>query len=218
MDGLLPTADPLIVAGALRKAVMARVQRQLGPETPLPSFFSGHRADGTPALQRDGSHLAFAFDPFSRRAFVLAPHTVQRREETTDESARLALLHSAMSGFHELRAGSAGLLTMEVSSTDDRVLAESKTWRSVTPYVVNRHAKKSTAYESLAEDVRREASANGLPMPEVVVREARGIVGLGLAGSLDLSFPEPITGPLLLGRLRHKGGGLFVALEYSGQN
>ena len=65
-DGLAPTPQPNEIARALRRAVMARVQDELGAHTGLPAFFTGHELDGSPAQTQRHPHLTFVFDPHSR--------------------------------------------------------------------------------------------------------------------------------------------------------
>jgi len=212
--GLTEHADPMAVARALRRAVMARVQRVLGESTALPAFFSGHEPDGALARSQLHPHLAFVFDPGRARLLVVAPHVLDRREATTDELAHLRVLEEALRGFYELRAGTAGLLTVRAAIPDrttDPLLVASRTWESLTPYHVTRHTKKVGADEALAIDLRAECRRVGLPVPHVESTECRGVPGVGLVGHARLAFEPAIEGPVLLGRCRHMGGGLFAA-------
>lgn len=213
--GLTEHADPMGVARALRRAVMARVQEVLGHSTTLPAFFSGHEPDGAPAKSQLHPHLAFVFDPRSARLLVTAPHILDRREATRDEVANLRVLGEALRGFHELRAGTPGFLKLRTVVADratDPLLVASRTWESVTPYHVTRHTKKVGADEALAIDLRAECRRVGLPVPHVESTECRGVPGVGLVGQARLAFEVAIEGPVLLGRCRHTGGGLFAAV------
>lgn len=213
--GLAEGADPIGVSKALRRAVMARAQQVLG-DSALPSFFSGHGLDGGPAKSELDPHLAFAFDPAGARLLVVAPHVLDRREATTDELAALGVLEQALRDFHELRAGLAGFLKVRATiadSTTDPLLAASRTWESLSPYHVTRHAKKVRADEALAIDLRAECRRLGLPAPRVKVTEWRGVSGVGLVGHARLTFEVAVQGPLLLGRCRHTGGGVFAAVS-----
>jgi CRISPR-associated protein Csb2 len=213
--GLAEQADAIGIARALRRAVMARTQAVLGDSTVLPAFFSGHEPDGAPAKSQLHPHVAFVFDPRGARLLVVAPHVLDRREATRDEVANLSVLEEALRDFHELRAGTAGLLKVRATIADrttDPLLVASRTWESSTSYHVTRHAKKVGADEALAIDLRAECRRIGLPAPHVEWTECRGVPGVGLVGWARLAFEVAVEGPLLLGRCRHTGSGLFAAV------
>jgi CRISPR-associated protein Csb2 len=58
----------------------------------------------------------------------------------------------------------------------------------------------------VAEECRRLR----LPRMDVEVLEARGLARAGLAGRTRLRFATAVAGPILIGRDRHFGGGLFA--------
>jgi CRISPR-associated protein Csb2 len=210
--GLAATPLPTEVARALRRAVMARVQEVLGSGTSLPSFFTGHGRDGLPTGTED-PHLTFAFDPGAKRLLIVAPHVIDRRTPTQEEVTHLASLEAAVSDLRELRAGSSGRLILRASSIypdSDPLFAPSRSWESVTPYQVTRHMKQVGAMEALSADLRIECRRRGLPEPRITPRGLRGVPGLGLVGSARLMFEVAVEGPVILGRSRHIGGGLFV--------
>lgn len=210
--GVAGQPDPLDIARALRRAVMARVQANLGARERLAPFFSGHAEDGAPVRRSHSSHLSFAFEPDLRRLLILAPHVVERRAPTHSELDHLRTLDAALEGFSQLRAGHAGIFSLSPAPMEeggDSLLACSRVWKTVTPYVVTRHAKTSTATEALAADVRTECLRRGLPEARVESSEVRGEPGVGLTGSVTLLFERPVAGPLLLGRTRYLGGGLM---------
>lgn len=216
LDGLDCDPRPLEVAHALRRAVMARVQVVIGEREQLPAFFSGHEQDGAPVRRAHSSHLAFALEPQSRVLLVLAPHVVERRSPTDQELNQLRILDVALEGFGELRAGRAGRLRLSPSvvtdEQNDSLFGRSRFWNTATPYVVTRHAKGVRASEALAADVHAECRRIGLPEPRIESRNLFGMPGTGLMGDVQLTFPQSIPGPLLLGRTRHIGGGLFRPL------
>lgn len=219
-DGLVGEPDPLGLTRALRRAVMARVQDTVGAKVPLDPFFSGHSRDGGPIQRSQSPHLSFAFEPNARRLLILAPHVVERRAPTPKELGHLRTLDEALEGFGELRAGKAGgLRLVSISGVEDdhSVQVHSRVWRTVTSYVVTRHAKTTTAAEAVAADVHVECRRLGLPLPRVESRNVRGVPGVGLTGDVSLWFDRPVAGPLLLGRNRYLGGGLFRAVEESGR-
>jgi CRISPR-associated protein Csb2 len=219
-DGLAGQAEPLDVARALRRAVMARVQATLGTRERLAPFFSGHEEDGAPIRRSRSSHLSFAFEPDLRRLLILAPHVVERRAVTPQELDHLRTLDVALEGFCELRAGHAGIFSLSSAAMgegDDSLLGRSSVWKTITPYVVTRHTKGSAATEALAADARAECRRLGLPEPRVESGNVRGAPGIGLTGDLTLLFEQRVAGPLLLGRTRYLGGGVFRPVEETHQ-
>lgn len=209
----LEAAEPQELARALRRAVMARVQNVIGRREVLPAFFSGHERDGAPAQRERHPHVGFVFDPNAARLLVIAPHLLDGREATREEALHLHLLDEALEGFSELRAGRAGRLvlrSMVVDQDADPLFAASQCWESTTPYQVTRHGRNSEASEVLRADVMAECERRGLPEARIETREARGIPGVGLVGSATLTFEIAVKGPIVIGRGRHLGGGLFV--------
>jgi CRISPR-associated protein Csb2 len=212
-SGLVKTPDPFELTRAFRRAVMARVQAVLGDTEGLPPFFTGHESNGAPARSESHPHLFFLFVPGSSRLMVISPHVVERREPKEAERTHLHDLEKALSGFGELRAGSMGCLSLRAISIDpdtDPLFAVSRVWESVTPYSVTRHMKQGSAAEALSADLCSECCRRGLPKPVVMAGEVRGIPGTGLVGVARLAFPVAVQGPLILGRNRYLGGGVFV--------
>jgi len=104
----------------------------------------------------------------------------------------------------------------------------SRRWRSLTPYLPVRHRKRESLDEYVAADVAAELRYRDRPAAAVTrVEDGSGTTdrwasefrrhrmnerlrqsrpGLGLR----LEFPEPVSGPLLLGQLSHFGYGIFV--------
>jgi CRISPR-associated protein Csb2 len=214
IGGLQPGADAAQLTRAFRRAVMARVQAMLGSRTALPPFFSGHEANGGRLRSGEHGHLAFAWDATLCRLLVVAPHLLERRPAKNGERADLALLGRALDGLTELRAGAAGRLVLRPSPVDtaaDVLFGASTIWQSATPYRVTRHAKLADAAGALAADLAIECARNRLPRPNIEVIETFARPGLGLFGRARLNFKAAVAGPLLLGRDRHFGGGLFTS-------
>lgn len=215
-SGLTGEPNPERIAQALRRAVMARVQEVLGNE-PLPAFFSGHGPGGGPARAVKSSHVAFMCDLPRSRLLVVAPHVLDRRAPSREERDNLAVLDKALQGMLELRAGQAGRLVLRrlwLDPEHDPLFRPSCTWESVTPYVVTRHARLDDASAALQADLVSECRRRGLPVPSaVIVKGLRGVAGTGLCGYARLEFGVAVTGPVLLGRNRYWGGGLFVAVR-----
>jgi CRISPR-associated protein Csb2 len=138
---------------------------------------------------------------------------LDRRSPTPDESACLATLDHALAGFADLRAGPAGRLRLVAAPVDvklDPLTAPSRLWESLTPYQMTRHPKGMLAADALATDLRAECRRRGLPEPVITVRHVRGVPGVGVIGDAQLSFKTAVNGPIVLGRSRHLGGGVFV--------
>lgn len=238
-SGLQPNPNPQRLALALRRAVMARTRDAQG--TPrLPSYFSGHPEDGSPGRSEE-PHLAFVFDPQERQFLVVTPGQLNRLRSQLDfrdapllEGALAAdyhasrsrieqldlryapLLEKALEGLHQLRAGKDGCLQLQpivVDTTCHHLFQASHLWESRTPYDVNRHARKSTAEAVLMRDILGECERRGLPCPQVTILKWHAMRGLGLQGWLRLEFKQAVSGPIILGRSRHTGGGLFAPAD-----
>jgi len=214
-SGLTSLPDPQRIARALRRAVMARVQVELD-DKPLPTFFSGHESGGHPARAERSSHLAFLCDLPRDRLIVIAPHVLDRRAPSRDERNHLPVLDRALQGLSDLRVGSDGVLRLRATSVDrhtDPLLAASRTWESVTPYRVTRHAHHVTAEEALEMDLLVECRRRGLPVPRVQVMTCQGVAKVGVEGRVQLHFNVSVQGPLVLGRSRYEGGGVFMSRQ-----
>jgi CRISPR-associated protein Csb2 len=190
---------------------MARVQIEIG-RTVLGSFFTGHEPNGEPIRTEHASHLAFQWDSPRQRLLVVAPHWLDRREPSRKERDAIVVLERALESIFELRAGSAGRFEVRLTSVaaDDPLRSAARSWSSVTPYAATRHKKRSSAAEALIEDTLGECHRRSLPTPSVTVLDARGVPGEGLEGHLRLDFAVAVTGPVVLGRTRYLGGGLFA--------
>jgi CRISPR-associated protein Csb2 len=200
-DGLADDAEPPELARALRRAVMARAQEQIGRRQKLPIFFTGHEGDGKPARSGSHAHLAFVPDLPRRRLLVIAPHIVEHREPRKGEPEHLATLAQALAGFNNLNAGKSGKLRLARQTVDmdsDPLFAASSAWIAQTKYQPTRHAKKN-GKNSLQTDVLREAQRRGMPVPEVIHQNR----------NVSLKFLVAVPGPVLLGKDFHFGGGLF---------
>ncbi|WP_445397842.1 type I-G CRISPR-associated protein Csb2 [Zobellella sp. An-6] len=204
LDGLTSDVEPLQLARALRRAVMSRVQNELGTrENELSVFFTGHEADGSTARRGGHAHLAFVPDLARQRLLVIAPHVIEHREPFKGERDHLKTLALALAGLRELRAGRAGrlrLVRVEINLGADPLFAASEVWTATTPYTPTRHAKRN-GRDSLYQDVLREVQRRQLPVPLAI--EKKG-------ADLFLRFMVAVPGPVLLGKTVHFGGGLFT--------
>ena len=213
-EGLDTDAEPMALTRALRRAVLARAQAVRGEGRPLPPYLTGHEADGTPSRQGGAHrHIAFAYDEARRRLLILAPHALERRSPWHGEPEGWGLLEKAMSEFTELRAGAAGKLRLARTSAGveaSALFAPTQHWESATLYRVVRHRRLADAAAALAADIAEECRRLRLPRVDVTVREARGMAGVGLVGRVRLRCATAVAGPILIGRDRHFGGGLFA--------
>lgn len=220
-EGLSENALPETVALAARRAMMARVQRHLprGNKKQLPSYVSGHEADGSPAGDGVHRHIAVAADLPRGRVLYFAPNLLQRRgiswREIEREHDRVV---RALEGMDILRAGPAGRLVLVPTVIDpecDPLFACAQVWESVTDYQVTRHHRRLSDEEALKADILAELERRGWPLlgrdAIKVIAVRRGPRG-GISGQLRLAFPTAQRGPLLIGRTAHKGGGLFAGL------
>lgn len=208
-DGLTDDAEPLELARAFRRAVMARVQSVLGKSEKLPLFFSGHEPDGEPARSGSHAHLAFLPDLQHKRLLVIAPHVFEHREPDPIERGRqskvglLEILTQALTGLTILNAGRSGKLRLapqDVVLDADPLFAPSTQWAAPRgTYLPTRHAKKNGT-DNLQSDVLRELERRNLPIPQQI----------SLNGELVLRFMVAVQGPILLGKDFHFGGGMFV--------
>ncbi|HFE43954.1 MAG TPA: type I-U CRISPR-associated protein Cas5/Cas6 [Nannocystis exedens] len=193
--------DPLLLAKSLRRAVMSRCQDRFRR---LPSWISGHQDDGSPA--RGNRHLEFSVDLPRRRLLVLDPMACSRR---ADEFGRY---EAALSGFTELRAGPAGRLELipEDLQPQDPLVAPAMKWQSITPYQVDRHVRAGSPRAAIEFDLRRSLLRCGQPEPTQVDVHEVAVGPDGLSGLASVTFARAVEGPLLLGRSKHRGGGLFA--------
>lgn len=231
-----PLAEHEAVVRALRRAVMARVDDQLGAargrREPMPTFFTGHRPDGDPARDGTHDHLFFIADDVDGdaridRVVVVSPTLADRsaRESVQQKmiARHLQTLDRALAGFSVLRAGRAGLLHLQRAgepADEDPVFGLARVWVSRMPYRPTRHPRRAVreAFEAVViDDIFKECTRRGLPRPEIELTEvSAGPNGGNVAARALLRFAAAIRGPLLLGQDCHKGGGLFAARRWGG--
>ena len=215
--GLADDADAVTIASAARRAMMARLQTQLGRRKSLPAYATGHEEDGTPLRDGRHRHIAVVADLPRRRLLYIAPTRFHRsgvdwREISADHRQTV----QALEGMDILRAGAAGRLTVAptmLHEESDPLFSSARIWGSVTDYQVTRHSRRLSDEEALKTDVTMELMRRGWPKlkPDAikVLAANRGPRGR-LTGRLRLTFPTAQHGPLLIGATSHKGGGLFA--------
>ena len=209
-DGLTSRSPnaALLVASALRRATLSRFQDAIGRRS-LPRWVSGHGEDGGPA--HDPHQLAYSCD--LERNLLLIMSTAPKDSQSIDRD--FTTLELALAGFRTLRAGPSGLLSVQriQPASDDPLIRYSRSWKSVTPYHVNRHRRVGDTKEAVRLDLERACLEAGLPRPDVDVVSTYADGARGLAAFVCLSFEKALSGPLYLGRSRYKGGGLFAAQD-----
>jgi hypothetical protein len=180
----------------------------------IDSFFSGHGTNTGDADASTERHVSYQWDRQRQRLLLLAPHRLQRRKAFQRERLQMALLERVLEDFVELRAGHAGRFNLrrQMLSSGDPLLAASRTWESVTPYVVTRHRRTGSVAEAIATDVASECMRCGLLNPTVTVLEHCVEKGRPLSARLRLTLSSAVSGPLALGRTSLLGGGLFAGI------
>jgi CRISPR-associated protein Csb2 len=123
-------------------------------------------------------------------------------------------LSKAVTDLKQVRAGALGVIALDRLSPlggNDPIFGLGRIWTSRTAYRPTRHPKRGADMgEWLSSDIGRECARRGLSSPSVQVLET--IIGPrgGLLAKLQLTFPKPITGPLMLGAESHFGTGVFA--------
>ncbi len=150
-------------------------------------------------------------------AVVWAPEGLT--ESDVEALSRIRHLRTGEPGFRPVRIvveawGCVGTVAPELGGP-------SRSWRSSTPFAPYRHQNKRQSTEDfLLVELARERETRGAPAPT----EVRIVSGDWLghrrrrslrepdarAYGLQISFAEPVFGPLSLGALSHFGLGLFL--------
>jgi len=216
-SGLTQCATAADIVKALRRAVMSLVQAGLPRGRTLPTFFSGHEADGKPARRGGRSHLAFTCDLQRRLLMIIPPHMQENRQAYSKEREHVDLLQKSLENLVQLRAGVSGLLQLERSRLDmaiDPLFAPAFCWTSQTPYRPTRYARRLSPEQTIEADVHRELLRRGLPEPVRcdVLQIHSGPRG-GLQANIRLVFSHVVKGPLLLGKDCNLAGGLFIGCQ-----
>lgn len=205
-----------IVLTALRRALMSLAASADGS---IATLFSGHDDAEGPAASGQHRHIyLLARSNLHNLQFdellVLAPWSVDRsyRPDFTTQRQFAAVV----ARLTELRAGAAGLLKLEAPHpppSDDRIFASSTAWASSSPYTPTRNPKSRKDWPDFAsDDLITECQRRHLPRPEVTIRSLSIGPRGGAAVDARLDFPDPVQGPILLGRTAHYGGGLFLPI------
>ena len=226
----------LQLTGALRNAAMAAVKKD------VPEWLSGHQADGTPTLKPHAAFFPLPFvgsthaDGHLMGVAMAIPRDVPEAEQRrvigallfdgAGEERQLKLWSTAWEWRVEREKRTSAPETLAIQTWT----RASRTWASVTPVVLHHYPKKNR--DADVERIVREAFASAL-LPEPVaievqpVSQFRGVGhvkvmpdyeegGAGLCRyqvHAVVRFAEPVQGPVLVGRGRFRGYGLFRPLK-----
>lgn len=194
----------------VRRAVMARFARVWGSD--LPALVSGHDKSGEKLA--DGRHRHLFFGPRLGEGghlvgmTVLLPETIDRTNEGT--SAReVRLLERSLDGFDLLTFGAT---TLAVRPAEVEPGGHTTHWTTATRFVSGRRPRSSDDRPKFVEkEVRRQLRSFGHPSPTSISVDGHTLRTDGLlSASLNLVFERPVSGPFLLGRDAHYGGGWLV--------
>lgn len=217
-DGCRPAVTQRgAVVTALRRALMSRAADADGR---IPTLFSGH--DGSPAPARSGHHrhvYLFADDSDGDgrldRLGILAPWRVDRAWLPRDDES--VLFDRVARSLRTVRAGPAGVLAVQPIEADeagDPLLGPASMWTSRTPYRPTRHVHKGADPAVAARnDLEQECLRRGLPRPAITLRRVAIGPRQGVRVDAQLAFSLAVSGPIVLGRDAHRGGGLFAGLR-----
>ncbi|WP_084584835.1 type I-U CRISPR-associated protein Csb2 [Thermus tengchongensis] len=224
LDPPLPPEWAALFTHALRLTLLSRLPRE------APSVLTGHDSDGSPLR---APHLALVPLPYVGTRYsdgrilgvaFLLPKGTGSREKALLQRALVSLDRVPIATETEETEWKVDLLPPDARWT----LQESR-WRqrahrfvSVFPMVFDRYPKKDPA-QSLAQSAVLAGFPNpisGWAGPFSTVRGAvqsrRMRLPLGISGYVahaGLEFSEPVEGPLILGRGRYLGLGLFVPVN-----
>jgi CRISPR-associated protein Csb2 len=183
----------------------------------VPPLFSGHEPDGGPAKSGRHRHVFLAGGDLDRdgnieQLIVAAPWACDRSvRPDRDERARFARVVASL---EEVRAGPLGVIRLQTCGTDTCLVGPARTWESHTDYHPARNGGRGKdPAVALLRDVSAECQRRGLPAPEIELLHLAMGARNGVAARLRLRFAVAVSGPILLGRDSHQGGGLFLAGE-----
>jgi CRISPR-associated protein Csb2 len=230
--------DTVFIGERMRQALMAKSRGLNGSEHALP-VFSGKGPDGLP-LDDDHAHAFFL--PSDEDGDGRIDHMTVYATQGFDRDAQQAIGSLKKlwgSGGHDIYTVLIGLGQPQdyggLATYDGQApaCAQSRIWRSVTPYVLTRYPKKN-GKDSPASQIARELVRRGFPNPEQIERLDHAMIvgkkvrwlefrrfrnggGGQLADSrgfgFKVVFSEPVRGPIALGYGCHFGLGQFVAVD-----
>jgi CRISPR-associated protein Csb2 len=116
-----------------------------------------------------------------------------------------------------VRAGRLGVVRLDpdpVSSETEPLTGSGLVWESHTRYRPTRPVRNGeAASEVLLRDISGECRRRGLPAPVIELLDMAETGAQSMTARLRLRFAVPVTGPVLLGRDSHQGGGLLLVAD-----
>ena len=224
---------------ALRIGEIARWALMSGKGVPPPEL-SGRDEDGP--LRDDPAHAHAFFLPEDADGDGLIDHLIVycrhgfsgEARRRLDRLSRLWLAHGRADeegerGRKEWRLALEDIAAPEAFGQVSALLRCSRTWTSVTPYLMPWHAKRNFGVvEQITRETERRGIFPGLTNVTVPdqnalskraikfhrIRSRRGLSQPDTLGCfVTLTFAEPVMGPLALGFASHYGLGLFAAVD-----
>ncbi|HEX5115098.1 MAG TPA: type I-U CRISPR-associated protein Csb2 [Pseudonocardiaceae bacterium] len=215
--------DALVYTDLLRQAALSKLGQPLDT-----SMLAGKTATGQ-ALDHQHTHahyLPMFGDQRLRDLVVWAPRGLSEEELKALTSIRR--LHSSVNQRWRLTVRTAGVGRVEQVAPE--LVGPARTWESALPFTPSRYPSRNAVWpEFLADEIARELGYRGLPAPVSVdtvpgdwaafrryrpTARQRHDTRQGQAGPpgafLRLTFAQPVTGPVVMGRLSHFGLGLFL--------
>lgn len=228
---------------ALRRAVMSSTA------DPLPAALHGHDADGRPHVaflalpnvghkHADGRLMGMAVAipdlPEDERAAIVRGVLAGKLGSPADGSSGHRILKLEVPRIGQVELAYQPGLVQPWSLEPQRWRRGSTRWVSATPIVLDRYPRKG----DFGAEISRSCVQMGLPVPtDVIVSPApltKGAVQMTprdlpdqakgkLFRHVELRFPHPVSGPVLLGAARYLGIGLMapvnsIANESEGQS
>lgn len=223
-----PFADVLLVTDLLHDALAAHLARERGRRAD--SVLLGVHADGSPLKGHAHAHFLGLPGPDGRIAEVIvhAPDGL-----APDEVTALSRVDVLRGGAGDRRLAGLPLRLSALGGAEqlpEELVGPATRWRSLTPYVPTGHPKGS-AEEFVARRLPRDAAQapalagvggavdwsfapRGFP-GRFETRRARDRQARRFtppSACVELTFAEPVAGPLCLGHLTHFGLGWFEAM------
>lgn len=203
---------------AVRNALMSLARQTLGKPGRL---FSGHESDGSTARSGNHEHVFLAAndsdgDGLLDELLVIAPWCADRNAKAHNKD-----FHPVVEQLRVIRAGALGLIKVvpdiEAWDSEHRLLGTSTSWKTLASYQPTRFPKSLEEAEAvICQDVLTECQRRHLPKPKVeILNVIKGPKG-GFRAKIRLVFSVVVSGPLVLGKDSHRGGGLFGTDRISG--
>lgn len=226
---LMRELDAVRFAEHVRRAVMGKAKWKLG-ETAIPTLLSGHD------LNADNRHRHAFYLPQANLDGLLDHVLIHVPAGIDGDMRRVLGALKMVKGFdgQEWR-----LMLEHIGQRNDfesvsPIVHTASVWQSQTPYLHPWHCKKDF---DVPAQIRRECRERQLPEPTDIqplptikphgrelrpidfhrFRSKRGLVQPDTRGSFwQLTFSEPVTGPLALGFGCHFGLGVFALVDADG--